>query len=112
MNEPTLDVLTKRIDRLERENRRLKRVGVVVLVGLAAIGLMGQAAGRTVEAERFVLRDASGKARGAWGVAGGGTALFLLDQDGKHRVELSLGSDGSPSFVLRDKAEKVVWKAP
>lgn len=43
MNEPTKDV-TQRLDRLERENRRLNQVGAMVLVGLAAVGLVGCAA--------------------------------------------------------------------
>ncbi len=114
MNELTLDTLRQRLDRLERETWRLKRVGAAVLVGIATVVLMGQATtSRTVEAERFILKDASGKSRGALGIGANGTvALFLLDQDGKHRVELSLGNEGSPSFILRDKAEKVLWKAP
>lgn len=43
MTEPTLEALTQRPDRFEWEHRRLKRVGSVVLVGLAAEVLMGQA---------------------------------------------------------------------
>jgi len=42
MNEPTMDKLEQRLDRLERENRRLKRIGVLVVVGIAAVVLMGQ----------------------------------------------------------------------
>jgi hypothetical protein len=31
MNEPTMESLTRRLDRVERENRRLKQAGVVAL---------------------------------------------------------------------------------
>ncbi|MEE9549762.1 MAG: hypothetical protein V3W08_05115 [Candidatus Binatia bacterium] len=38
MNNPTMETLARRLDRVERENRRLKRVGVVALVGIIAWG--------------------------------------------------------------------------
>ncbi len=31
MNEPTMETLARRLDRVERENRRMKVAGVVVL---------------------------------------------------------------------------------
>ncbi len=43
MNEPTMNNMVLRLDRLERENRRLKRIGALVVVGIAAVVLMGQA---------------------------------------------------------------------
>ncbi len=38
MNNPTMETLARRLDRVERENRRLKRVRVVALVGIIAWG--------------------------------------------------------------------------
>lgn len=35
-----------------------------------------------------------------------------LTRDGKHIAELRVSQDGIPSFILRDKEEKVLWKAP
>jgi hypothetical protein len=46
MDELTLDTLKRRLDRVERENRRMKCVGAVLLVGIAAVLLMGQAASK------------------------------------------------------------------
>jgi hypothetical protein len=64
--------LTQRIERLERENRRWKLFGVLGLVGVVAVMLMGQApsgnAGRSIEAERFVLRGTSGETLAVLGV--------------------------------------------
>ncbi len=37
-----------RLERLERENRRLKQAGVLALAVVAAVGLMGQATGSKV----------------------------------------------------------------
>jgi hypothetical protein len=57
--------LHQRLGCLERENRSLKRWGLFLLVGCAAVMLMGQAIPRTplkvVEAERFILAGRSGK---------------------------------------------------
>jgi hypothetical protein len=58
------------MERLERENRQLKRVGAALLLVLAA-GLLASAArpqSRTVEAERFILKDGGGRTRAVLGV--------------------------------------------
>jgi len=69
MNELTMDKLVQRLDRLERENRRLKCIGALVVVGIAAVMLMGQTksskVAKVIEAEKFVVRDKSGKVRAA-----------------------------------------------
>lgn len=100
-----VEALGQRLDRLERENRRVKRVGAVVLVGIAAAALMGQArtAGRKMEAERFVVLDSSGKRRAELGVWPDGWAgLAIFDLDGKGRAGLRLAPDGAPSLALFD----------
>jgi len=43
MNEPTIETLAGRLDQVERENRRIKRAGVVALAVIVAVVLMGQA---------------------------------------------------------------------
>lgn len=61
---PELQAITERVQKLERENRWLKRAGLSVLMLAAAALLMGQARpSRTVEANEFVLKDAVGKVR-------------------------------------------------
>ncbi len=66
MIEPILDTLTQRLDRLEREVRwwRFGTLGVLLL--LAGVGAAPR--GTTLEAERLILRDASGKPRLVLGV--------------------------------------------
>jgi hypothetical protein len=56
--------LLSRLDRLERENRKWKRVGVAALA-LAAVGALGSAftVCDSVSAERFIVRDSRGKER-------------------------------------------------
>ncbi len=61
MNEPTIDKLVQRMDSLERENRRLKLSGIIVLFLIGAVVLMGQAkpskGAKVIEAEEIIIRD-------------------------------------------------------
>lgn len=95
MNEMTLDTLMQRLDHVERENRRLKRVGSMLLISIVSIVLMGQATGsKVVEAEKFILRDSDGNERGWLTVRKGvGPILALLDDSGRERVMLGVGRD-------------------
>ncbi len=89
MSEPTLPDLTHRLDRLERENRWLKRGGLVALVVLAGAFMMGQAAPEKIP---LVLKAHS---------------FQVVDQAGKLRARLGVGADGAPRLLLYDKAGKL-----
>jgi hypothetical protein len=72
------DNLLSKIERLEKENRRVKQIMTSGLLILCCAFFMGQSRpGRTIEAERFIVKDSSGKTRGEFGVdhsdAGGAT---------------------------------------
>lgn len=75
MNEPTLDVLAGRVERLERENRYWRMGAMAALFGLLALLLMGQArpSFRTLESERVVVKDKAGRVRVALGAIDGGS---------------------------------------
>lgn len=106
---PSMENLTQRLDRLERANRSLKRVGAAVALGIAAVALMGQVrtAGRVVEAEQFVLRDTSGKTRGGLAVRPDGRVLLgLADKNGEDRAEINVLPDGSAVLALTDQDRK------
>ncbi len=130
MNEPTMDKLVQRLDRLERENRRLKRIGALVVVGIAAVVLMGQArlskVAKVIEAEKFVLRDTSGQIgailftvdggsphlefrdkkrnlRITLGVLGDVGHLSLFSENGNSAITLRALPDGSPHLQFYDK---------
>ncbi len=105
MNEPTMETLTRRLDRVERENRRLKQTGVVALAVIAAVVLMGQAMpSKVVEAEQFVVRDASGKVHAVLGTVNKrAVSLALIDKNGNPRVVLGVSPDGSSSLSFYDK---------
>ena len=62
--ESSLEALAKRVAKLEAQNRRLKRAGIAAVIVATAVITMGQApAKKVIEANEFVLRDASGQAR-------------------------------------------------
>ena len=79
MDVSMIPVLMQRLDKLERSNRRLKLSGLVVLVGLVAFGLMGQARPplQTVEAQEFVVKDAGGAVRARLGASPSAASLTL-----------------------------------
>ena len=135
MSESTMEALTQRVERLERDNRRWRRGATLGLLLLLSAGLLGQApvvggAVKALEAERFNLRDGAGNLRGSLGATSDGTAslvlynaagahqaglgvlpdgaasLFLGSPAGRTVTELTLYRDGTPSLVVRDPAGK------
>lgn len=141
MTEPTMDTLTIRLARLERETRRSKTITLVVLLGAAAAVLMGQTAPhrppKSLEAEEFVLRDSRGQVRASLSVAqnpsatvlqingengkprtritvaGDGTSSLEVMDVGEHvRVLLGVKDNGSPRLWLGNEAGKIIWRAP
>jgi len=112
-------VLLERMDRIERENRRLKRFGSMMMVAMAVVlglaaavfwytgrfGIAG-AVPQNIVARQFTLRNADGTTRGTWGVAEDGTVrLMLSDGKGRARVRLSLLADGSAGLSFADTAD-------
>lgn len=99
-----LDTLGRRVDRLERETRRLKLGGLLALMVLAAVGVVAQTAvPETIEARRFVVRDANGIMR--FEVASRATAfgLDIHDREGRVRASFMVSeTTGEPFLQLRD----------
>jgi hypothetical protein len=122
MNETSLDALTQRVDRLERENHRLKRTEILVIVAFGALALMGQTmpngkVAKVIEAERFVLRDARGRERAVLGMVADKIARASTDPsldfyavDGVRRVRLGISpfwSDPSLDFYAKDGGDRI-----
>lgn len=100
--------LEQRLEKVERENHRLKVFGSVVLLGMAGALFLGLAANpsssKKLEAEVLVLKNAQGKPQMILGAGDDGPALTILDKNGKLRVNLGVGQDG-PALDLLDAAE-------
>lgn len=106
----TFRTLERRLRRVERENRMLRRAGAVLVIGVAAIMLMGQTIlhRRSVESEAFLVRDARGQVRAMLKALENGTVgLSFYDQDGVSRAWLRVLTDGTPGLVLSDQSGQV-----
>ena len=128
MEKQTLELrgIVSRLERLEKQNRWLKRVCVVSLLLPACIVVMAQANRReAVEAESFVLKDAQGTKRAELAMGRDDASLFFFDAKGQQTSRLSDGflflvtpegssktqvgyvilsmANGEPSVILRDR---------
>jgi hypothetical protein len=106
-----LQTFRKRLGRVEKENRLMKRTGLVLLSLVALAVVMGQARpNRTVEATAFVLKDDSGIVRAKLFVdpLRQGPSLSLYDSSGVARVTLAQGDKGSSAglFLYNDPPER------
>jgi hypothetical protein len=117
MDQSTGDLI-KRLSRLEsqqvrlqRSNRHLRMMTGAMMLLCGAVVAMGQASSvvpDTVEAQQFLLRDSSGKLRGAMGVlSDGAVGLNFSDPSGRTRLTLDLAADGTPGLDLYDQDGKV-----
>jgi hypothetical protein len=108
MDASRTDVLTERVERLERENRNFKRIGAVAVVG-ATLALIGGAQRKattpTIEAEQFVLLSKAGEMRATLVMTPEDTpTLAFFDKQGKNRARLQQAADGSMGLSFFDKA--------
>jgi hypothetical protein len=122
---PSLSELEARLEKLERQNRRLKGLGLgfllIVLSGLllartlhkpahAAPASAASVTYDTLVVHRLELHDEAGKLRGDWIVKNGVPSLSLYDAAGRPRAELGVfggfsslsltGAAGKTSVVL------------
>ena len=91
-----------RLARLERENRRLRRVVYAGAIAVAGAVVMAQSRpAQTLEAERFVVRDAAGNVRAVFGMDEDAPRLALYAPgDEIESVWLGL-MDDVPLFTLQ-----------
>jgi hypothetical protein len=135
-----MEALAKRVQTLERQNRRTKIATLGIVVALMIVGLSGAGrATRTVEAQKIVLLDSHGRAKltistpaleGATvGLGPDDAVIWLTDDNGTDRAMLTseglffanrdarptitIGSDPkTPELKLYGIDGKVRWSAP
>jgi hypothetical protein len=85
---------SQRLEKLERDNRNLKRT--VLAMGLILLALLTMAqvrpVARVIEAEKFVLRDSSGKESATFGMSQTGPELKIHNSDATPGSFTSIGS--------------------
>lgn len=108
MTESVDRAVLQRLERLERAHRRWRRLASAATLGLVALAVMGQKpAPRTVEAERFILRDAAGRVRAEL-VVDGEQSVALRFKDADSMPRLSLGTEnGAAVLVLNEQGGRV-----
>jgi hypothetical protein len=122
--------LTRRIDLLETQNRRMKKAAALILMIGAATLMMGQIPQQPIRippngpsrvegtqtppasdegrlrAQAFVLVDEKGKERASLVTDGGGSVfLVMFDKDGRPRADMQVGNFG-PSINFYDPNAK------
>ena len=92
----------QRVERLERQNRWMKRLVAVTLAVMAAVVLVaqGKSPPEEIQAKRFVLKVDKDKYRAALGPVEHGVSLVMTGKDEK--AGLMLGVWGTPFLVFRD----------
>jgi hypothetical protein len=88
MDTASIDLLTERVDRLERENRRLKRIGAALAVGLLGVMIAGARSAAVVDVV---------EARG----------FRLVDEHGRHRIAMFMSPEGKPAISFFDQENKL-----
>jgi len=110
----------QRLEAMEREMRRIRRLSgfVVVVLGvllgvaaaIIAVAERGRILDRShgmIEAKQFVLRDESGRIRGIWEATDSGAAqLILSDSAGRERMRLRVLGDGSAGLAMVDSMKR------
>ena len=101
--------LLRRLEQLERSNRRLKILGVVVLLGLGGIGVLGQVRppAQIVEAQEFIVKDANGHVRARLGSYTAGASLTLYHDAGRATLMASAGRGPGAHLSLADGSGKI-----
>ncbi|HEV2262213.1 MAG TPA: hypothetical protein VGR69_08015 [Candidatus Rubrimentiphilum sp.] len=96
----SLDLAT-RVDRLERQARRLRQICVLTTVALVGVTAIGAAAvSGAITSKSITVVDASGHARVKLDAQG----LHIFDTSGRQRVAAGLNALGEPEFSLADAA--------
>ncbi len=97
MNTPSLpfDQFAERLDKLERRNRPLTSVLVLLLVagGLVLLGAAEKAKRQSSDMESFVLRDSAGKERARLEMGKEGPVLQFLNDRGQPLATVGTGKD-------------------
>jgi hypothetical protein len=106
------DLVTQRLDRLERGLRWWKAWGSISAVALAVLAVLGAGPALsppdTVRARSFTLVDTAGNPRALWVVDDDGAAslMFFDKGPGPNRLLLRLAQDGGVGLVLASKEGK------
>jgi hypothetical protein len=112
--------MAERIQGLERETRRLRRLWMSTIFGLAVLLGLGTAlvivsakhgfpgtVADVIESRQFLLRDKSGSVRGAWGALDDGTMRLSMQAPGSRAgLTLTTLKGGASGLTFSDTSGK------
>lgn len=100
---PSIHEVCERLEMAERQNRRLTRTELIILLALVSWLTMGLVqSSKTVEANESILKDANGLVRARLQVTKSGPDLAMLDGKGSPIVSLGATSWGGALLTLQD----------
>jgi len=102
--------LHERIERIEKQNRRLKNTMFLLVVSLLALAVLGAKSGpndghfRQIIAERISFVDDAGQERMLIGSSEEGTGIRILNKAGKKALGIGItGDEGGSGILVTDK---------
>lgn len=100
----------ERIERIEKQNRRLKHTMFLLVLSFLALAVMGAKAGpndghfRQIIAERISFVDDAGQERMLIGSSEEGTGIRILNKAGKKALGIGItGDEGGSGILVTDK---------
>jgi hypothetical protein len=104
-----MESIVAQVERLERENRRLKGLALLALVVLVGIGAVQKGPSTTLTGTTLYLRDAEGKPRVVvTATQATGPMLAFMDEQGVTR--LRVGLVGKEARVETWDERKQLWR--
>ena len=102
-----LEEVMERLDALEQQNRRYRRlIRIGLLAALAAVSV--GAGGNNTHKESLALHDNNGFTRVLLEANEKSASLKVLDPDGKTRIFLGTDKIGKPTFTIQDTEGRIV----
>jgi hypothetical protein len=111
LSSPEVEILMRRLDRLERGLRRWRILGGVTWTALAAsIALMYVLAFHPIEPDFGTAEDPGQDVAVDDEVRA--HAFVLVDDEGQPRAALAMRPDGTPALAFTGPDGSITWKAP
>jgi len=109
--------LIERIEKIERQNLRLKQAGLLILLLFVSAFVAAQVkpktpkappvkAAKALEAGKFVLQDGRGRKKAELGLIADRPALVFYDEQGERTLSLGVDSDGAGLTVYDGAAQE------